>query len=83
VKAYEYGQDLKPLLVIERAAYRSVADPAQRQAMAQQLLGILSDSKATPAGRQFTRHTPTPRDLRRFAPRLKAGVGPQKRRPDP
>ncbi len=53
VKSYEYGQDLKPLLIVERATYRSMADAAQKQAMAKQLLGIVCDSKATPAARQF------------------------------
>lgn len=52
VKSYQYGQDLKPLLVLERATYASLASPAQRQAMARQLLGVLSDPKATPAARQ-------------------------------
>lgn len=53
LKTYQYAEDLKPLLALERAAYASLKDPAQRQQVAQRFVDAVADPKATTAGRQF------------------------------
>ncbi len=53
LKSYQYGEDLKPLLALERAAHAALKDATQRQQVAQRFVDVLSDSQATPAGRQF------------------------------
>ena len=53
VNTYQYGEDLQPLLAVERAVYKSLASSDQRKQMAAQLVAIMADSQATPAGRQF------------------------------
>ena len=53
VKSYQYGEDLQPMLSLEREVYKSLASPDQRKQMAAQLVAIMADSQATPAARQF------------------------------
>ncbi len=52
LKKYQYGDDLAPLLFIERQVEASMADKEQQKAMAARLLDILIDKDATPAARQ-------------------------------
>ncbi len=53
VKTYQYGQDMRPLLAVEREVYKSLVSPDQRKQVAARLVAIMADNQATPAARQF------------------------------
>lgn len=53
VKTYQYGQDLRPLLAVEREVYKSLASPEGRKQVAARLVELMADNQATPAARQF------------------------------
>jgi len=50
---YEYGEDMAPLLAIDRAVIRAMASPDQRAACAARLAAVLQDPTATKAARQY------------------------------
>jgi HEAT repeat protein len=51
--AYQYGQDMAPLLAIDRAVIRSMASPDERARCAARLAAVLEDPAATHAARQY------------------------------
>ena len=53
LKAYEYGQNRRPLAMLELAIVRATADPKQGRKMAARLAAILTDAKATLAAKRF------------------------------
>ena len=53
VLQYEYGQDLRPLLAVERLVDRAMNDAALRQQLAARLSAALEDPQTTAAARQF------------------------------
>lgn len=53
LRAYDYGQELAPLVAIEELVGQSSNDPAQRREIAAQLVAILQEPKTAPAARQF------------------------------
>ncbi|MDZ7619037.1 MAG: hypothetical protein U1E05_18675, partial [Patescibacteria group bacterium] len=50
--AYEHGQDMAPLLAIDRAVIEAMATPETRAACAARLAKLLDDSAATLAAKQ-------------------------------
>ncbi|NLX97865.1 MAG: hypothetical protein GXY83_17005 [Rhodopirellula sp.] len=50
---YEPGQDMAPLLAIDRAVIEAMAAPDKRSACAARLAAVLTDAGATPAARQY------------------------------
>ena len=50
---YAYGQDIAPLLSIERAVIESMASPESRAAMAQKLSDVLGQNETSAAAQQF------------------------------
>lgn len=50
---YEYGQDMAPLLKIDRVVSESMRTPATRATCAKRLAGVLTMSGATMAARQY------------------------------
>ncbi len=50
---YAYGQDIAPLLSIERAVIESMASPESRAAMAQKLSDVLGQNETSTAAQQF------------------------------
>ncbi len=53
LKAYEYGQNRRPLAMLELEIARATADPKQGRKMTQRLAAILTDAKATLAAKRF------------------------------
>jgi len=53
LKAYEYGQNRRPLAMLELAIVRATADPKQGRKMAERLAAVLTDAKATLAAKRF------------------------------
>jgi len=53
LKAYEYGQNRRPLAMLELAIVRATADPKQGRKMAARLAAVLTDAKATLAAKRF------------------------------
>ena len=53
LKAYEYGQNRRPLAMLELAIVRATADPEQGRKMAARLAAVLTDAKATLAAKRF------------------------------
>ncbi len=51
--AYEYGQDIAPLLAIDRAVITSMGSPEGRAACAARLAKLLETEGTTPAARQY------------------------------
>lgn len=50
---YEYGQDLKPLLAIDREVIDAMTSPEKRQACAERLANLLVSSETTLPAKQF------------------------------
>ncbi|NLE39626.1 MAG: hypothetical protein GX621_16530, partial [Pirellulaceae bacterium] len=50
---YEYGQDFKPLLEIDREVIAVMSEPSKHAAFAARLAGLLTDRQTTPAAKQF------------------------------
>jgi HEAT repeat protein len=50
---YEPGQDMSPLLVIDRAVIKAMASPKLRSTCAARLASMLADADTTPAARQY------------------------------
>ncbi len=53
LRAYDYGQDISPLVAIEALIDQSSNDPSQRKQIAAQLVAILQEPKPPNAARQF------------------------------
>ncbi len=51
--AYEYGQDMAPLLAIDREVIRAMSSPESRAACATRLAALLEADGTTPAARQY------------------------------
>ncbi len=73
---YTYGQDLGPLLAIERAVIEAMGSPAVHAGTAQRLAALLLPPQTTPAARQFIclqlRQIGTPAEIPILAPLLLA-----------
>ncbi|NUQ63828.1 MAG: hypothetical protein HUU20_15230 [Pirellulales bacterium] len=50
---YQYGQDIAPLLVLDRAVIEAMTSPASRSACAARLASLLESAQTTPAARQY------------------------------
>ncbi len=53
LRAYDYGQNRRPLAMLELEIARSTADPKQGRKMAERLAAVLTDAKATLAAKRF------------------------------
>ena len=53
LKGYDYGQNRRPLAMLELEIARSTADPKQGRKMAERLAAVLTDAKATLAAKRF------------------------------
>ena len=73
---YAYGQDLGPLLAIERAVIEAMGSPAVRAGTAHRLAALLLQPQTTPAAKQFIclqlRQIGTPAEIPILAPLLLA-----------
>ncbi|MFW6170758.1 MAG: HEAT repeat domain-containing protein [Planctomycetota bacterium] len=50
---YEYGQDMAPLLAIDRVVIKAMASPQSRETCAAQLAGVLTAEETTLAAQQY------------------------------
>ncbi|MGD9128024.1 MAG: hypothetical protein PVH19_11655 [Planctomycetia bacterium] len=79
---YQYGQDLKPLLRIEKAVFASMNDPTGREKIAARLGAILASDKSSLPAKQFAclqlRQVGTEKEV----PRLQALLADKKLRQD-
>ena len=53
LRGYEYGQNRRPLAMLELAIVRATANPKQGRKMAARLAAVLTDAKATLAAKRF------------------------------
>lgn len=51
--SYQYGQDMAPLLALDRAVIQAMATPETRSACAARLAALLDSPATTPAARQY------------------------------
>ena len=51
--SYEYGHDMKPLLLVDAEVTEAINDPQTRKALATRMAALLEDDKTTLAAKQF------------------------------